>query len=618
MAIALGILTFIALCGFCLALACLGLWILRSLRLEMQTEGEHLLVAIAVGLVTTEILIFLIQLTQHVRQGCLAIVVLLCIPLLSEWNSVGGRCRRVFREAVPRSKVGSVLLLLIAMTLFVEFLISLAPLTGSDALQYHFTVPKIILEQGFHPIFSNSSSFLCGQHHLLILFGLALGSEKLALGFVFLGGVLTAASLACLASRLASQYIAAGVTLLFLLTPVVFWQMSSSGAPDIYMAFLASAALIVLGQSANAGNWKQALLAGFLVGGIAGAKYTGCVLAAAVALALIIEFRSGVGTLAFGLGALLGGIWPYLRNLVWTGNPVFPFLSGKLSPNLVTAYAMTSLARDTGASSIHNPAQLLPFLFYAAMQPNNPGFWDFFGPTVFALAPLIFLAFQNTRAWRISAIVWFVANLGVFFVSGLPRYLLPVFPIALSCVAAGIDDSFQRKWRITSFISVGLIALMVLAGAAGLAVYSRKPIMAAVGLKSKVAYLEDTTQDYQVAQAVNRLLDRPASEGRTLVFLRHLYFLSVPYVNGDPGTSFEVDPEHLRTPQQWKAFFDKERIAYVARSPGYPSAVAASLEEMERNGDLLPFAQTTVENFQGKRIDQVRVTIPVVILKVHR
>jgi hypothetical protein len=38
----------------------------------------------------------------------------------------------------------------------------------------------LILAYGFHPDFSISHSFFCGQHHLLILFGLALGSEQLA------------------------------------------------------------------------------------------------------------------------------------------------------------------------------------------------------------------------------------------------------------------------------------------------------------------------------------------------------------------------------------------------------------------------------------------------------
>ena len=280
MAIAEDLLTLVALVGFCLAFACLGNTILRLLRFEMDRDGEHLLVTIGVGLVGTETLLFLVQFTQHIRQGGLAIILLLCVTLFSESRSILHRVWAVFQVLGSRSTVGLFLLFVTGIVLCVEFLTSLAPLTGSDAMHYHFTVQKLTLEQGFHPLFSNTHSFLCGQHHLLILLGLALGSEKLALGFIFLGGVLSAAILATLAARWASEHVVLGITLLFLLTPVVFWQMSSSGAPDIYVAFFAGTVFIVLYQRTDAGTWRQALVAGLLTGGIAGAKYTGCFIAA--------------------------------------------------------------------------------------------------------------------------------------------------------------------------------------------------------------------------------------------------------------------------------------------------------------------------------------------------
>src|SRR5205823_13565184 len=123
------------------------------------------------------------------------------------------------------------------------------------------------------------------------------------------------------------------------------------------------------------------------------AKYTGCFIAASMALAFILQFRGVTRWLTFMLGSLSGGIWPYLRNTIWTGNPVFPFLSEKVSPHLITAYALTSLASDTGAAERHNPAQLLPFFFLAGVRAKRLGFWDFFGPTVFGLAPLVFLGY---------------------------------------------------------------------------------------------------------------------------------------------------------------------------------------------------------------------------------
>jgi hypothetical protein len=617
MAIAQNLLTLVVLASFCLAFACLGSRILRLFRFQIERDAEHLLVAIGVGVVCTELLLFLVQFTQYIRQGFLFVIGLLCIPLFSESAVILRRFQATLRVLRSWSATSRYLIWLTGIVLSAQFLTSMAPLVGSDAMHYHFTVQKLILEQGFRPLFSNSHSFLCGQHHLLILLGLGLGSERLALGFIFLGGVLSAAVLASLASRWASEQTVVGIALLFLLTPVVFWQMSSSGAPDIYIAFFAGAVLIVLYQSGDAETWRQAMVAGLLTGGIAGGKYTGCLIAIAVVVAFISEFPSIARTVVFVLGSLIGGIWPYLRNTIWTGNPVFPFLSEKLSPKLITAYGLTSLANDTGAAANHNPAQLFPFLFFAAVNPQNRGLWDFFGPTVLALAPLVLLASRNTREWRVAFLMWFLSSLGIFFTSGLPRFLLPLFPMALCCVAGGIDYSLRKDWKIAYTVSMSTMVFMILAGAAGLAVYCRRPVQAAVGFTHREAYLNERSQDYQAEQAINQMLGTPATRGRALVFLRHQYYLRIPYLNGDPATSFEVDPERLKTPEHWKKFLSAKGIAYVVRAPDYPVVIDAPLKELEKQGDLVIFDQREVGNLLGMRLQEVHTTIPVIILKVN-
>jgi hypothetical protein len=354
-----------------------------------------------------------------------------------------------------------------------------------------------------------------------------------------------------------------------------------------------------------------------MVGGVAGAKYTGSLIAAGLAFAFLLEFRSVLQTAILGLGSLIVGIWPYLRNTIWTGDPVFPFLSNNLSPHLVTGFALKSLADDTGASIGHNWGQFLPFVFFAAIRVKNVGFWDFFGPTVFAMAPLICLTFKNTREWRILVLVWLTSSLEIFWASGLTRFLLPVFPIALVCVARGIEGSLRRDWKIASSVSVGIMALMIVSGALGLALYCTEPFLTAIGLRSATAYLEDRSQGYNVAQAINHILAEPESAGKALLFLRHEYYVHVPYLNGDPGTSFEVDPERLKTPEQWKVFLKLKGIAYVVRAPEYPVVIASPLIELEKSGLLIPIQLLQVEDLKGMRIDQVRSTIPVVILKVN-
>lgn len=617
MALTQAALTLLVLCGFSLSFSAVGNVILRQLEFQMPAEGEHLLVSIAVGLLVTELLLFLIQTTQHIRAGCFALAALLTAFLLWEWRAIWVNLRNVFARISKRTAGGKLLLAAIIGVSFVEFLMSQAPLTGSDALHYHFTVQKNILEYGFHPLFSNSHSFLCGQHHSLILFGLALGSERLALGFIFLGGVLTAAALACLVSQWASDEVASVMCLLFLLTPVVFWQISISGSPDIFMAFLACAATMTLCRGRH--MLSQVAIAGFLAGGIAGAKYTGCLIAAVFLAAVALELKSVAQCFLFVVGSLLSGVWPYLRNLVWTGDPVFPLLSTRLAPHLATPYALNALAADTGAATQHGFVHLLPFLLFAGTRPDaSPGLWEFFGPLVLALAPLIALAFRNTLTWRIPLVVWLLSGIGIFYFSGLPRFLLPVFPLALSCVAAGWEAARLRHLKIAQAVLIGLVAILGAGGLAGLSIYSARPILAATGIMSKSQYLEQSSPDYQVVEAINHVLAGQDRRLRTLLFVRHLYYLDIPYLNGDPSTSFQVDPERLKTPEDWKSVFQQEGIGFVVRSPDYPESIAAPLLQMEHTGDLIRVAAAEVQNFGGNRISGTQMTIPVVVLKVRQ
>jgi hypothetical protein len=607
----------VSLAAFAFAAITLGNLILRILHLEMDTDAQHLLICAGLGVISIEMLLFGVEVTQQIRNGCFVVACLLCVLLLAEFKLTAQRCFRILKALFSSPRADRFLLLTNGIVLGVEFLTSLSPLTGSDALHYHFTTQKLILEHGFHPEFSISHSFLCGQHHLLILFGLALGSEQLAMGFIFLAGMLTVCSLACLASRWSSPRTTLTITLLFLLTPVVFWQMSSSGAPDIWMAFFACASVIVLSQKKISGRWRQFLLAGLLAGGIAGAKYTGCLVAAGVAAAVAIEYRSLPTMAVLCFGSALTGIWPYLRNFLWTGDPMFPFLSKTLFPERVNSYTLNALLADTGAAQSRHLGQLIPFIFFAGMRQGSLGFWDCFGPIVLALAPLWIATFSSFHQWRVPAVVWCVSAIAVFYASGLPRFLLPVFPLALAFTAAGLESSQQKGWKIANRFASGLVILLWLFGGAGLAMYSWKPIATALGIVRDADYLEERRPEYQEAEDINRVVASQAKGGKTLLFLRHMYSLDVPFLNGDPATSWMINPDHLRTPQDWESFFQKEGITFVARSPYYPEAIEAPLTELEAKGDLVPVAQSVVQDFQGMRITGKRAEIPVIVLRVR-
>lgn len=616
MAVAACLFTLLAVIGLCLGFAALGGRILRLLQVTLATSAENLLVSTALGILAFELLLFLAQYTQHICAASWILVAFLALALLSQLQQLSHQVVAAFRQMLPATLSERLLLAATFLVTAVEFVSSMAPLNGSDALHYHFTVQKQILAQGFAPLFSISHSFLCGQHHLLILFGLALGSEHLALGLIFLGGLLAVASMVCLMPPSIPRALVASLTLLFLVTPVVFWQISTSGSPDIFMAFFVCATLIVLRHSDPSKGWRRAALAGLLTGGIAGAKYTGCIIAAAFLLAALLEFRSLLPVAAFFFSSVISGIAPYLRNFLWTGNPVFPFLSSVFTSHGATAFAIANLAGDTGAAQPHRFSQLIPFIFFAAMNKNSPGFWDFFGPTILAIAPLLFLSSQKLKLWKIPSLVWFASALGLFFASGLPRFLLPVYPIAVCAVALALTVTSEEQLPLPRMLGTAIVALMILAGSAGLAIYAKKPAFVALGFLDKTTYLQQSSQEFTAAEEINRVLGQQTQQKRALLFIRHLYYLNVPYLNGDPASSFAVDPNQLQTPQQWSAFFKNNNIGFVVRAPNYPAEIDTPLSAMEQSGDLVPIAQTQVASLQGTSINRTPQLSEVVILRV--
>jgi hypothetical protein len=618
MALAASTATLLAVVLFAFVAAALGHRLFRLCSLEIPDSAEHLLCCEAAGVICIEIFLFLSQMSVHIRAGVFVVLAGAVLFASNQFAAVSRRFFQVLRSILNGSMLDKALASLAGLVLLVEGLSAMAPLTGSDALNYHFTAPLLILKFGFHPNFFLSHSFFCGQSHLLILLGLAFGSSQLAMGLMFLGGFLTAAACACLVRRWTSGPWKWITALVLLLTPVVFWQNSAAGAPDLWMAFFATTGVLVISRANELPLRAIAVLAGALAGGVAGTKYTGCIIAASMAVAFLWEARSVIGRVLFLSGALGAGIWPYARNFVWTGDPMFPFMTRWLTPERVNVYALASYRADTGAGAHNNPWMLLKFLFFAGIDFQHLGFWQFLGPIVIAFAPLLILAVRRDGTWRTALLVWVLSALGIGWTSGMTRFLLPIFPIALAAVLAGAAQLAAPGWRAARFVSLATIVGFLLFGAAGLFYYDRTALAAATGLISREDYLQARAPEYEKVRFINEALAGKAAEGKTLVFVRHVFYLNVPFLYGDPTASWAMDPSKLQTPQDWRELFQKEGIRWVVRSPEYPPAIAGGLRELEEQGDLVPILQGVVSDFQGMRIAGRLESVPIVILEFKR
>ena len=605
----------VALFGF--ICAALGFRLVRAARLELQSVPESLLCGTALGFIAFEAALALAEFLAPIR---ISVVLLLAAAAglgAYEWRAVLQAIAGIFHRIARRSLPERVLVGLVGVVLLLEGLTAMAPITGSDALHYHFAAPLQTLRVGFHPNFFHTASFLTGQSHLLVLAGLALGSEKLAMGLLFLPGALAALGAACLARTWVSHSWAWAVALAFLLNPVVFWQISTAGAPDLWMAAFAVACVLLIARSRGDVSPALACVCGVLAGGVAGTKYVGCILATALLVAFLWESRSLKRSALFLAGALAAGIWPYARNLLWTGDPIFPFGMRWLAPSEVNSHALASILASTVVKNQRTAAALWKFPLFVAVNRSDIGFWEFFGPFCLLFLPLFIWMANRTAHWRVALIVTLTGGLGVGFTSGMARYTLPLLPVALAAGLVGAAIAMTQPWKLVrGVVSASIIAFLLL-GAGGLAVYSRPALLAAAGLTSREDYLRQRSPDYAVSEFVNRALAGHESEGNALVFFQHLYYLRVPYLSGDPRASWAVDPDRLTSPEIWRDFLRRNHIRWVVRAPNYPQEIAGALEQLERDGGLVPVARQDVSIFQGMRILGIRQTVPAIVFRVN-
>jgi Protein of unknown function (DUF1420) len=615
MALATSCALLLAVGSFAVIVSAAGHRILRLGGLEFPSDSEHLLCSAALGVLCLQVILFGAQIAGHLPVTVIATLVLAFVFGFPDVLAIGARAYGLVWRTMRGSRVEKWTITAIAVVLLVEGLAAMAPLTGSDALHYHFTAASQTLRYGFRPNFFLSHSFFTGQSHTLILAGLALGSDRLSMGLLFLGGVLAAAATACVAYRWMDRKTAGLVALVFLVTPVVFWQISAAGAPDLWMSFYTTIGVLVISRYREMPRMPLAVAAGALAGGVAGAKYTGCLVAASLAVAFLWEARSAARAVLFGLSALAVGVWPYARNLMWTGDPVFPFLLPYISPERVNAYTLASYLADTGASEHKEFWQLAAFPLFAAIDPAHLGFWQFLGPLVLAFAPLLIFTVRNTPLWRAVLVTWVGSAMLIGFTTGMTRFLLPVLPIALAAVAAGAAQLKVRRWLGSYYVATASVCGFLLFGTAGLLWYDRFALAAATGFSSREEYLRDHAPEYGEAEFINRRLQNEGT-GKVLVFLRHGYYLSVAFLYGDPSASWAIDPSQYRNPAEWLELFHQQGVLWVVRSPEYPPAIARPLYALETHGKLVPVARGEVSDFAGMRIAGDRRKRMIEILKV--
>jgi hypothetical protein len=599
--------------------AALGNHILKIGGLKAEDPLDTILFSSGTGFAILQLLLGILGFVAGLTvRTVLGLLFLLAIAGWSGWKSVFRLCQESAKDlsGVFESGAAKALGLCIFFFLGLEALLSTAPLTGSDAMHYHFTAPLLEIGKPEQPIFWLAHSFFIGLGHELIALGLVLGGDRLALLLIFFGGFLAAAALFQMARKWMPPEWALAAALTFLMTPMVFWQISTAGSPDIWMGFYAVLSALAVGQAGGAFTRRWLILASVFAGAGASIKYTGWILPVVIVLCALWMTRSLVWAALCSAAALATGVFPLFRNFLWTGDPFFPFLSRWLGRVRVNQFALESIQADVHSHAFSTqPLHILYFLAAMTVRGADYGLGHYFGPVLLAFLPLLF--FCN---WR-SRLVWVAAALCVSMLltnaltTQMARFLLPAYPLALALALFGAAVASREGGAFIRFACAATLALFGLFCAVSDTLYAKDFLPVSVGLESKEAFLSRMAPDYQAAAFVNSALAERT--GKALIFFRHSYYLRVPYENGDPGESWGMNPAALTDPQTLLAFLKEQGITWVVKSPEYPEPLAKVFEECEKEGLLVPEKRTETETLSGSsRIYNIRTNIHVTLLRV--
>lgn len=486
-------------------------------KLSFHSLLEELTLSAGVGLGLLSLLTLGLGLLGLLHRWLFYVLLIVgYLLLLPQLKSIIQHLRPGRLAAFPRPYV---LLLAgyLALVLGLSLLATLVPPIAWDSQVYHLTGPRLFLEQG--KITGGIDIPHLGFPSLLemlFLAGMALKGAIVAklthFGFV----LLTAGLLYSFGRRFFCPRMPLLMPAILLSAPSLV-LVSTWAYVDMGLAFYTLAAFYALAVWISSRHREWLLLSGVLSGLALGVKYTAVITIVGLGVMVLWESRKrnvkGMirDFLLFGVTATLVACPWFLRNLLFTGNPVYPFLFGGAYWDEFRSWWYSRW----GTGLMSEPLRLLiaPWEMTILGTEGKLGYEATVGPILLACVPLlVFTLLGKSGAKQAPPIFGYAIGLCgahyLFWLCGVAqssllqqtRLLFPIFP--LLAVLAGVAVEGLATWD-TRVFSVHRFVLLVLAVALALnavsfvlAFVSDSPLPYILGLETKDKYLNRHLGEY--------------------------------------------------------------------------------------------------------------------------
>ncbi|RYG37944.1 hypothetical protein EON81_05155 [bacterium] len=476
----------------------------------------------------------------------------------------------------------------LAVTLSVIGALAPADSIEWDSLAYHLAVPKMWLAEGrmTYVPFIHHSNFPLSVDGLFV-WGMAWGGEigaKLFSPAFFLYGLLAIGGLARHRYGGAAGRWAA---LAYAATPLAIW-LSGTAYIDVAHGLFAGLGLVLLFLAPE--RW---LAAGALIGLAAGSKYTGLqtiLVAGLVAIPFAGRVNLRPALLALVLAGAVSAPW-YVRNIVNTGNPVFPFFYSVLkgrdwSDFNAKIYSHEQQTFGAGRPSVPagedyvanglDPTRIGGSALGLAYQPGryinpNPVAGQGFPIGAIGAVGLVaalwwaFSGRAGTFEKRILAAIG-ISLLLWFGLSQQSRYILSLAPL-MAILAGGA----VVQLRALGVAALAGVQLVVAIGVQWMYV-AQGQLPAVIGKIGREEWRAERVGFARMAPMINQ----EAKGGRVALYDEVFgYVLDVPYYWANPGHTTELGYEGMHSGDDLVAALKSKGITHVYFNLG-PDREAAS------------------------------------------
>ena len=506
----------------------------RAFGLEFSSRFESSAIALALGSLLWGQFFLALGLAGFLKIALLRVLLIAgmawgiydCIRLPPDFTKLRGELR----------EAGIPWLSLLAVFLVILVPYAIIPETFYDALEYHLALPGLALLRGrIGPVPMNAFSGLPAIPSMLYGWALAVeqgGHVAHLLNFGFLAA--TILSILGLARRLGNPRLGGPAALLFAIAPCVVMMSVCTGA-ELPGAFFQTTAIIAILGAVDDERPMPWITAGLLIGAAMATKplMWGLPVAALVAVWAAGTLRSKRGLGWAAAGACMVFVPWLIKNVVFYGNPIYPFFHEWFRPHAEIMPNWRYLGENAKILWFSSPLAAfgvwLKAPFEAARYKGD--IVQYADPLLIGLLPAgIWLSLRDRRFKILlcfTAAVW----LPISLVTDLPRFFIPIFP-ALALAAALAVQSCGKLLR-----GVVLCGLAVFAFTLWPLTLPTERLRVFTGQQSEPDFLDHVNVTYPgpLDAGARWINDNAPKDARAIIFgdtrgfqLKRDYFSSTP------------------------------------------------------------------------------------------